>query len=186
MDKIPLEYDLLMTLCDKLSTYMLYFMILYHLATNSDKETGVVAHPEWLCAMWFTLFTLDFTANWFTLYSRLLAGNRTSVVQNKLEEIILAPTRSIIGYSIVDVLTRFWLFFESIAIMVGNRENYQIVKIRDESELFQFVTVLLSSFGVYKAICNLIYLKQGFYRIIDLDVEERNAKAARGWLNAPT
>lgn len=170
-----MQTDLLLMLADKCSVYSLYFTFLFTFVRHFDNHDERYSDTM---RVWVGIFMLDFTSTWFTFYSRLLAGNRSEVVQNKLEEIILLPVRTTLGFGIITLCEGLWLVLERIDMTVPESINKDLNLLK-ETQLFEFMLTILRSFGIYRTICNAIYLKQGFMRIIDLDVHERNAKASQ-------
>lgn len=118
---------------------------------------------------------LDFVSSWFRVYSIYLAGPRTEKVSNGLENLILSVYRgSQIGHMIITLLAEVWVLTYFIKYSYNeslkefyNHEYYETVK-------------NVAKIGAYLRMAILVIeLKQAFYRIIDLDVDDYKLKAEK-------
>lgn len=126
--------------------------------------------------VWVSIFILDFVSTWFRVYSIYLAGPRTEKVSNAVESKILDFYRnSLAGNFLITSLAEIWL--ATYMVQYSNRtsalHSYYL------HELFVVIRQVSMFGAVYRITGLLIELKQAFYRIIDLDVDDYKAKALK-------
>lgn len=118
---------------------------------------------------------LDFVSSWFRVYSIYLAGPRTEKVSNGLENLILSVYRgSQIGHMIITLLAEVWVltYFIKYSYNESLKEFYK-------HEYYETVKNV-AKIGAYLRMAILVIeLKQAFYRIIDLDVDDYKLKAEK-------
>ena len=110
-----------------------------------------------------SIFIIDFVMIWFSIYSVYLAGPRTEKVASAPERLLTDALKSKVGDAIVTVTSFAWL-----ACLLAQRASLPI-----DPALLQSV-LAVSQFGMAARVtAHVLLMKQGFMRIIDLDVEER-------------
>ncbi len=63
-----------------------------------------------------SIFILDFVSNWFTVYSKYLAGDRTKRVSNLFENILLSVYfYNVMGFCAVDVLAELFITTQKVS-----------------------------------------------------------------------
>ena len=150
---------------------MLIFAVVSKIKLHSQPE-----QVGWQGFVWVSIFILDFVSSWFRVYSIYIAGPRTEKVSNAVETLILNFYRkSLAGNFLITLLAEIWV---STYLAEFSRPGSALHKYY-VNELFTTVRTIALTGASYRIVSLLIELKQAFYRIIDLDVEDYQAKALK-------
>ena len=123
-----------------------------------------------------SIFILDFVSSWFRVYSIYLAGPRTEKVSNSVENFVLYFYRkSLLGNFLITLLAEVWV----TTYLVEFSKPGSALHFYYTHGLFLSVRSIAMVGAYYRIASLLIELKQAFYRIIDLDVEDYQAKALK-------
>ena len=115
------------------------------------------------------LFFLDFISAWFDQYSKYFAGRRYDKVSSSLERVILKIYDNKFVFITTGLLSELF--------MIGQYMKFFHSDFMGTKPLICDVCFVPLAAGlVVKNLINLVELKQGMYRIVDFDVEEKAEK----------
>lgn len=168
--KIRRTQQMTYLISDKICTYSLIFSIIFTCTTYgqyTDSEMG------WLSLKWCAVFFVDFISSWFKHFSLFMAGPRTGIVSNWLEQKILMPKNYFFGQLCMNALTDLWLMQH---VMIYSVKHPALI---DGTQQYWFPPLLSCTTVVayYRILVQTIEIKQAWLRIIDLDCEIYNKNA---------
>lgn len=128
-----------------------------------DKET------QDYCFQLTLLFFLDFISAWFDQYSKYFAGRRYDKVSSTLETLILKIYDNKFVFITTGLLSELF--------MIGQYMKFFHSDFMGAKPLISDVCFVPLVAGLMvKNLINVVELKQGMYRIVDFDVEEKAEK----------